>query len=157
MIDEIDRRIIAMLEKDGRRRNTTMAAELEVSEATVRSRIQKLQEAGVLRIVALANPLTLGHQSVRFLVSVRDHSSRRVAESLAEIPTINHVALATGARDLYIESTCRDLDQLSDLLDDIRRIPGVAYVDQLILTQLYKDFSWTGLSGAQGGSATGLA
>lgn len=150
MVDKIDRRLIEMLERDGRRPNTTMAAELEVSEATVRSRINKLSESGILRIVALCNPLTLGHQSVRFLISVRDHSPRTIAQSLAGMPQINHVALATGAQDIYIEATCRDLDQLVSLLDDVRRVPGVANIDQFILTELYKDYSWTGLDGSAG-------
>lgn len=154
MVDDIDRRLIAMLERDGRRRNTTMAAELEVSEATVRSRIVKLNESGILRIVALCNPLTLGHQSVRFLISVRDHSPRSVARVLVAMPMINHVALATGAQDIYIEATCRDLDQLVSLLDDVRRVPGVASIEQFILTELYKDYSWMGLAGRVGQAST---
>ncbi len=154
MVDEIDRRLIAMLERDGRRRNTTMAAELEISEATVRSRIAKLTETGILSIVALCNPLTLGHQSIRFLISIRDHSPRSVARALIAMPMINHVALATGAQDIYLEATCRDLDQLVSLLDDVRRVPGVANIDQFILTKLYKDYSWTGLAGRAGQAST---
>lgn len=154
MVDEIDRRLIAMLERDGRRQNTTMAADLEVSEATVRSRIAKLTESGILRIVALCNPLTLGHQSIRFLISVREHSPRSVASALTKMPMINHVALATGAQDIYLEATCRDLDQLVTLLDDVRRVLGVANIDQFILTELYKDYSWMGLAGRAGQPST---
>jgi Lrp/AsnC family transcriptional regulator, regulator for asnA, asnC and gidA len=157
VIDDIDRGIIALLTRDGRRPYTAIAAELEVSEGTVRSRVGKLQESGILRIVALCSPLTLGHQSVRFQVSVRDHTARSVALSLAGMRMINHVALITGARDIYIETACRDLGQLVTLLDDIRRVPGVAFIDQYILTELYKDYSWMGLRGGLGQSSTSTA
>jgi Lrp/AsnC family transcriptional regulator for asnA, asnC and gidA len=156
MFDETDRGIIAMLSRDGRRTFTSMAAELEVSEATVRGRVSRLQESGALRIVALCNPLTLGHQSVRLFIAVRDHTPRSVGVALMAMPLVNHVALCTGARDVYVEATCRDLDQVRELLDDVRRIPGVATMDLYVLTELFKDYSWVGLRGGvgQGSSAT---
>jgi Lrp/AsnC family transcriptional regulator for asnA, asnC and gidA len=141
VLDSTDHAIVRLLAADGRRPYTSIAAQLEVSEATVRSRVGKLQDSGVLRIVALCSPLTLGHQSVRFLVSVRDYSVRTVAAALAEIRMINHIALITGGRDIYLEATCRDLDQLVDLVDEIRHVAGVDVIDQFILTQLYKDYS----------------
>jgi Lrp/AsnC family transcriptional regulator, regulator for asnA, asnC and gidA len=156
MFDETDRGIIAMLSRDGRRTFTSMAAELEVSEATVRGRVSRLQELGALRIVALCNPLTLGHQSIRLFIAVRDHTPRSVGVALMAMPLVNHVALCTGARDIYVEATCRDLDQVRELLDDVRRIPGVATMDLYVLTELFKDYSWVGLRGGvgQGSSAT---
>jgi len=156
MFDETDRGIVTMLSRDGRRTFTSMAAELEVSEATVRGRVSRLQELGALRIVALCNPLTLGHQSVRLFIAVRDHTPRSVGVALMAMPLVNHVALCTGARDIYVEATCRDLDQVRELLDDVRRIPGVATMDLYVLTELFKDYSWVGLRGGvgQGSSAT---
>jgi len=71
------------------------------------------------------------------------------------MPMIGHVALTTGAHDIYIEATCRDLGQLAELLDDIRRVPGVVKIDQFVLTQLYKDYSWVGLRGQGGQKAVG--
>lgn len=141
MLDAIDRGIIRLLSSDGRRPYTSIAAQLEVSEATVRSRVAKLQDNGVMRIVALCSPLALGHQSIRFLISVRGYSVRTVATALGEIRMVNHIALITGGRDIYVEATCRDLDQLVDLVDEIRHVPGVDVIDQFILTQLYKDYS----------------
>jgi Lrp/AsnC family transcriptional regulator for asnA, asnC and gidA len=153
-MDAIDRGLIALLTRDGRRPFTSIAAELEVSEATIRSRVTKLQDSGILRIVALCSPLLLGHQSLRLLLSVRDHTARSVAQALGQMRMVNHVALITGARDLYLEATCRDVEQLVTLLDDIRRVPGVTFIDQFILTELYKDYSWVGLRGGLGQSST---
>lgn len=153
MIDDTDRKLIELLMRDGRRPFTELGAELDVSEATVRGRVSKLQESGVLKIVALCNPLTLGHQSIRLMIGVRDHSPRAVAKTLAEMAMVNHVALGTGACDIWIEATCRDLDQLVTLLDDVRRVPGVADIDQFVFLELFKDYSWVGLREKSGQAA----
>ncbi len=152
MIDDTDRKLIELLNRDGRRPYTEIAQQLEVSEATIRTRVTRLQDSGILRIVALCNPLTLGHQSVRLMLSVRDHSPRAVAKNLADMAMVNHVALGTGTCDIYIEATCRDLDQLVTLLDDVRRLPGVADIDELVLLELFKDYSWIGLTTSAGQS-----
>jgi Lrp/AsnC family transcriptional regulator, regulator for asnA, asnC and gidA len=150
VFDEIDHQIVEILGRDGRRTFTSVAGQLEVSEATVRGRVTKLVESEALRIVALCNPLTLGHQSIRLFITVRNHTTRSAADALTVMPLVNHVALCTGASDIYVEATCRDLDQIQQLLDDVRRIPGVATVNLHMLTKLYKDYSWVGLSGGTG-------
>ncbi|MCU1569716.1 MAG: Lrp/AsnC family transcriptional regulator [Naasia sp.] len=155
MLDSTDHGIIRLLATDGRRPYTSIAAQLEVSEATVRTRVGKLHDTGVLRIVALCSPLTLGHQSVRFLISVRDYSVRAVASTLAQIRMVNHIALITGGRDIYLEATCRDLEQLVDLVDEIRHVAGVDEIDQFILTELYKDYSSVAERGRLGTSVLG--
>ncbi|MEV6591539.1 Lrp/AsnC family transcriptional regulator [Streptomyces acidicola] len=155
MIDDLDRKIMQTLTRDGRTPYTALARDLGVSEATVRQRVSRLQESGALRIVALCNPLTLGHQSVRLMVRVRDLTPRAVAKSLADMPMINHVALCAGSQDIFLEGTCRDQAQLVQLLDDIRMLPGVSRVQVLLLLELFKDYSWNGLDSAVGQSEAG--
>lgn len=153
--DELDKRLVELLVEDGRRAYTEMAAIVGVSEATVRTRVQRLTGTGFLRIVALCNPLTLGHQSVRLMLTVEGLRPRQVAKSLASLPMIGHVSLTSGAYDVYLEATTRDLSQLVELLDEIRRTPGVAAIDQYVLTRLYKDYSWDGLRDQSGQRALG--
>ncbi|MGW3956393.1 Lrp/AsnC family transcriptional regulator [Streptomyces sp. NPDC004752] len=155
MIDELDRNIVRSLTRDGRTPYTTLARELGVSEATVRQRVARLQESGALRIVALCNPLTLGHQSVRLMVRVQDLTPRAVAKSLADMPMVNHVALCAGSQDVFLEGTCRDQAQLVQLLDEIRMLPGVSRVQVLLLLELFKDYSWNGLDSAVGQAVAG--
>ncbi|PVE13372.1 Lrp/AsnC family transcriptional regulator [Streptomyces scopuliridis] len=154
MIDDLDRGIMRILTRNGRTPYTAVARELGTSEATVRQRVTRLQESGALRIVALCNPLTLGHQSVRLMIRVRDLTPRAVAKSLADLPMINHVALCAGSQDIFLEGTCRDQAQLVQLLDDIRMLPGVSEVQVLLLLELFKDYSWSGLASAVGQGVT---
>ncbi|MGR4009442.1 Lrp/AsnC family transcriptional regulator [Leucobacter sp. 1207-22] len=153
MLDELDRRLIMLLARDGRRSFASLAEELEVSQSTVRSRLAKLREDDVLQIVALCNALLLGHQVVRLLLRVRNLTPRSVADSLLGIQHINHVALVAGSHDLYLEATCRDQPQLIELMDEIRRQPGVASIQPIIVTSLAKDYTWEGLRGTAGQNA----
>ncbi|NYJ76556.1 Lrp/AsnC family transcriptional regulator [Allobranchiibius huperziae] len=153
-MDDIDRSIIAALEEDGRVPFTQLGRDLGISESAVRQRVVKLQENGQVRIVALCNPLSLGHQPVRLLVKVHDLSPRVVAKSLCAVRAINHVALTAGGHDIYVEATCRDQAQLLEILDHVRMMTGVADVRTLLLLELTKDYSWTGLVNAVGRNLT---
>lgn len=152
MIDDLDRRLIELLARDGRRSFASLAEELGVSQSTVRSRLAKLQEDDVIAVVALCNALLLGHQVVRLLLRVRNLTPRAVADGLVGISQINHVALVAGSHDLYLEATCRDQPQLIALMDEIRRHPGVAAIQPIIVTSLAKDYTWAGLRGTAGQS-----
>lgn len=152
MIDDLDRRLIELLARDGRRPFASMAEELGISQTTVRARVAKLQDDDVVMIVALCNALLLGHQVVRLLLRIRNLTPRSVADGLVGISQINHVALVAGSHDLYLEATCRDQPQLIALLDEIRRHPGVASIQPIIVTSLAKDYSGGGLRGTAGQS-----
>jgi len=152
VIDDLDRRLIKLLARDGRRPFTSIADELGVSQSTVRARVAKLQDDGIVMIVAICNALLLGHQVVRLLLRVRNLTPLAVADGLAGISQINHVALVAGSHDLYLEATCRDQDQLISLMDEIRRHPGVASIQPIIVTSLAKDYTWDGLRGVAGQS-----
>lgn len=154
MLDDLDRKLLGLLARDGRQAHTSLAESLGVSAGTIKTRMDKLQNDEVLRIVALCNPLTLGHQSLRLMITVRDLTPRAVARLLKELTMINHVALCAGAQDIYLEATCKDTEQLVDLLDEIRAMPGIARIEALVLLELFKDYSWTGLSTSTGQEPT---
>ena len=59
-IDDVDRRIIALLQADGRRPNVDIAQELSLAEGTVRKRLERILTDGVLRITAVVDPARVG-------------------------------------------------------------------------------------------------
>lgn len=154
MIDGLDRNLIELLARDGRRSFTALSNDLGVSQSTVRARLARLRGEGLMQIVALCNALLLGHQVVRLMLRVRNVTPSAVADGLASIEQINRIALVTGAHDLYLEATCRDQTQLIELMDEVRRYPGVATIQPVIVTSLAKDYSWAGLRGTAGQSVS---
>ena len=61
--DDLNRRIIAMLQKDGRRAFSEIAQELGVSEGTIRNRVSGMKHAGMLRIVAIVDPVAAEYKT----------------------------------------------------------------------------------------------
>ena len=60
VIDDVDKAIIEQLQQDGRLPYTKLGTAVGLSEAAVRQRVQRLVESGVVQIVAVTDPLTLG-------------------------------------------------------------------------------------------------
>src|SRR5258708_31770757 len=83
-IDEIDQKIIDALQIDGRRPFTKLAAELGISEASVRQRVSHLINTQVMQIVAVTNPVKLGY-SMAGMIGIRVTGERlfEVAEQIS--------------------------------------------------------------------------
>ena len=102
--DETDWKIISIL-KEGYVPNNTIALELGVSEGTVRARLKKLKEAGILQIRALINPDVLENKQL-VLVAMRVAESKlldRKAEELSHLKNVLSVSIASGRYDLIAE------------------------------------------------------
>jgi Lrp/AsnC family transcriptional regulator for asnA, asnC and gidA len=143
-IDEIDRRIIGLLQRDGRRPYGAIAEHVGLSEAAVRRRVQRLRDAGVMQIVAITDPLQLGY-SREALVGIRVHGDvRLVADKIASIEEANYVVMTAGSFDLIAELIAVDDDALVHLLNDsIRSIPGVTEVETFLYLKLAKQtYTW---------------
>ncbi len=143
-LDTIDREIINLLQQDGRRPYGTIAAEVGLSEAGVRRRVQRLRDLGVMQIVAITDPLQLGFGR-EALVGIRVHGDvRQVAEKVAAIDEANYVVMTAGSFDLIAEVVAVDDDALLHLLNDsIRSIPGVTEVETFVYLKLSKQtYNW---------------
>ena len=144
VLDETNKRIIEQLQRDGRMSYAALAKIVGLSEAAVRQRVQRLLEAGVMQIVAVTDPLTLGfaRQVMIGLKVVGD--LRTVAEALAAIPEVDYVVICAGGYDLLAELVCIDDDHLLHLLNDaIRPIPGVRTTETFVYLKLTKQtYAW---------------
>ncbi len=144
VLDDVDRQIISVLQRDGRCPYGTIAEQVGLSEAAVRRRVQRLREAGIMEIVAVTDPLQLGF-SREALVGIRVQGDvRLVADKLAAIDEINYVVLCAGSFDILAELVTVDDDSLVHLLNDsIRSIPGVIEVETFLYLKLAKQtFNW---------------
>jgi Lrp/AsnC family transcriptional regulator for asnA, asnC and gidA len=143
-LDDVDRSIIQQLQVDGRRTYTRLAAETGLSEAAVRQRVQRLLDAGVMSVVAITDPLTVGMQRMAMIGLKVEGDLRAVAKQLADIPQIDYVVIASGAYDIIVEVTCADDHDLLEILNDnIRSLPGVRSTDTFVLLQMVKQtYTW---------------
>jgi Lrp/AsnC family transcriptional regulator for asnA, asnC and gidA len=143
-LDDVDRKIIGVLQGDGRCPYGTIADQVGLSEAAVRRRVQRLRETGIMEIVAITDPLQLGF-SREALVGIRVQGDvRLVADKIAAIDEVNYVVLCAGSFDVLAELVTVDDDSLVHLLNDsIRSIPGVTEVETFLYLKLAKQtFNW---------------
>ncbi|WP_320045320.1 Lrp/AsnC family transcriptional regulator [uncultured Desulfobacter sp.] len=145
-LDRIDREIIKLLQKDGRISNTDMAKAIDVSEATVRTRLSRLINDEIIQIVAVSNPLKLGFNVVGHLrVHVEIGRIDQVAAQLKEIHALWFIVSTSGAStgidaEFNVESMA-DLNEL--VLNQVGKISGVTSVETtLTLDFVKRRYNW---------------
>jgi Lrp/AsnC family transcriptional regulator for asnA, asnC and gidA len=144
MLDELNKQIIELLQHDGRMSYAALAKVVGLSEAAVRQRVQRLLDGGVMQIVAVTDPLTLGFAR-QVMVGIKvEGDMRSVADQLAHIPEVDYVVICAGAYDLLAELVCTDDAHLLALLNDkIRTIPGVTGTETFVYLKLAKQtYAW---------------
>lgn len=144
-IDTTDRKMIELLQQDGRLSNTVIARRLGISEATVRNRLSWLISEGVIQIVAVSNPLKIGYEAVGILKIRTDVKKLdAVIEALKQINAVWFAVQTTGEADIHAEFVTPSIEALNTLLyQQIYTIDGVLSAEvSLILNYLKRDYNW---------------
>jgi Lrp/AsnC family transcriptional regulator, regulator for asnA, asnC and gidA len=144
VLDDLSKAIIEQLQQDGRRAYATIGKAVGLSEAAVRQRVQKLQESGVIQIVAVTDPLQLGFRREAMIGVRADGDVLAVADALAEMQEIDYVVITAGSFDLLVEAVCEDDDHLLELVGRrIRSLPGVRSTETFVYMKLRKQhYNW---------------
>jgi Lrp/AsnC family transcriptional regulator for asnA, asnC and gidA len=143
--DPIDEQVVALLRTNGRRTNSELARHLGVTEGAVRKKLKKLSAAGVLQVVAVADPQKLGYViDVFCAVQVAPGQTVAAAESLAALDAVRYAALATGPYDIVLEAMFRTQDEVLDFLTKtLPAIPGITrYETWHVLKVIKRNYDW---------------
>jgi Lrp/AsnC family transcriptional regulator for asnA, asnC and gidA len=144
-LDDIDRGIIQRLQYDGRLPFTQIAAELGLSEGTVRRRVKRLTESGLLQIVAVVEPQFLGWNAAGMIgVTVQSGQIDAVAHQIAQFPEVSYLFMVSGEFDLFVEVYCRDMDHfVSFLSQELQQVSGVVHTRTFMILKMYKlSYRW---------------
>jgi DNA-binding Lrp family transcriptional regulator len=144
-LSDMERAIVAYLQRDGRIPFRTLAAELGVTETTVYRRTQQLMDAGYFRILGVVDPLRLGDGHVVLAgISCDPTMARQVAAALAARAEMRFVALVTGTFDVVCELVAPDRAHLTKLLVEILpAIPGLRTINTSWVLHTYlTNFLW---------------
>jgi len=142
-LDDVDRALIEALQQNGRDSFRRIAGEVGVSEATIRSRYQRLCDDGIVQVTAVTNPLGLGFDAMA-MVGVRTSGPPEdVAERIAQLEEADYVVVAAGQFDLLVELVCVDRRHLLDVTNRIRALDGVASTETFVYLELHKQlYDW---------------
>ncbi|RJP80465.1 MAG: Lrp/AsnC family transcriptional regulator [Desulfobacteraceae bacterium] len=139
-IDQIDSRMIRLLQKDGRISNIEISKQLSISEATVRSRLKRLIDGGYIQIVAVSNPLKLGFNITGDLyIHIEMKKIEKVIQELRKIKELWYIVMTTGDTDINAEFVVKTLEDLNDLVyNRINRIDGILRVETSVIMKFIK-------------------
>lgn len=140
ILDALDHRLIAMLARDARVSNRKIAIELGVTEGTVRGRIKRLQQDGLIAFTAITG-LEMGKRSRLAFINVQGDVDRvrEIAEAISELPLINAVLITMGQFNITAMCLFDDLETLVDTASDqILGIGGVHHVETSIAVKTIK-------------------
>jgi Lrp/AsnC family transcriptional regulator for asnA, asnC and gidA len=143
-MDELDAAIVALLQEDGRRPYGELGEAVGLSEAATRQRVNRLRESGLMRIVAVTDPVALGRGVVATIGLRVSGDTREAAARLARIPEIEYVVATAGRFDVIVELVCATEEELLGVLnDDIRSIPEVRELEVFMHLRTEKNvFAW---------------
>ena len=133
-MDELDRKIIALLQRDGRASNAKIAREVGVSEGTVRRRLRRLVQQDVVKIVAVPNLEKLGYATTALVgLQTGPGKSDEVADAIASLDEAQYVAITTGAYDIFIWAGLESAESLGAFLrNKIGNIEGVQRTETFV-------------------------
>ncbi|GCD34514.1 transcriptional regulator [Streptomyces chrestomyceticus JCM 4735] len=143
-IDSVSLAIIEQLQEDGRRPYAAIGKAVGLSEAAVRQRVQKLLDQGVMQIVAVTDPLTVGFRRQAMVGINVEGDLDPVADALTAMEEVEYVVMTAGSFDLLIEIVCEDDDHLLEMINKrIRTLPGVRTTESFVYLKLRKQtYTW---------------
>ena len=142
--DDLNRRIVSMLQVDGRRSYASIARELEVSEGAVRARVNQLRHDNQLRFIAVVDPVELGYTSWGMLgITVTAGTSpHELACYFTAQPEVTYVMVVAAKYDLLVEICCQKTAELGEFLEQHCYSSGkIAAVEMMVGLRLYKWFA----------------
>jgi Lrp/AsnC family transcriptional regulator for asnA, asnC and gidA len=140
-VDEIDRQIIDALHKDGRVAFAQIAELLSVSPGMIRLRYNRLIEQGVLKVVAITNPLRMGFKTMAMIgIRVDGRKLLDAAEKISRLEEVIYLVVSSGRFDLFAEVVCRDHeDLLRFITEKLSTIDGVRDSESFMHLKIVKE------------------
>lgn len=139
-LDAIDRGIVEALRADGRTNNSVIAARLGIAEGTVRQRMRKLTEAGVVKVSALVNPEIISEHQL-CMIGIKVAESQRLeatAQAVSQLPEVRSVAIVTGRYDLLVELLVDSNHGLIRFLSEsLAKVSGIQSSETFLLLKTY--------------------
>ncbi len=145
ILDDLDKKILAYLQREGRTTFVTLASYLGVSEGTIRKRVKRLEENDVMKTMGVTDPLKMGLDTVAFVwFKIDRHYMDSVIEALQSLSSVRYLVVTTGGHDLVAMVVLPSRTKLVSLLnEELANIEGIVSTETSIVLQIHKQiFDW---------------
>jgi DNA-binding Lrp family transcriptional regulator len=135
MMDDLDRKLLALLRADSRKPVAALAAALKVSRGTVQNRIDRMVAKGLIIGFTLKVRPDAEADRVRAImaIAVEGERSGAVLKALRGFPQVDAVHMTNGRWDMLAELNTEGLNDFSRLLDQVRLIEGISATETSLL------------------------
>jgi Lrp/AsnC family transcriptional regulator for asnA, asnC and gidA len=139
-LDPTERRMVELLQEDGRLSVAELARELNVTEVTARRKLKRLLADGVIRVVATVDPFDVGYETPVIIgLKVERGKLDAVASAISRYPQVRYVGASTGRVDLIVEIVTRTNQDLADfLMNELQAIDGITDSETNLIVRIYK-------------------
>ena len=140
--DDLNQRIVRLLQDDGRAAYDVIAQKLGVSGGTVRNRVARMREAGMLRIVAVVDPVAVDYEADAMLgvKTAPGIAPAAIAQRLDPHPAVVYIMWVSGRFDLLVEVVCDEETELATFLNEhIHGQPDIAHVEVMTRIGMFKN------------------
>lgn len=145
-LDKTDKKIVDLLIQDGRAASADIARQLgDVSERSVRYRVDRLIKEGVIQICAIVQPEAIGYSVIGdVFIEVEPNLVQQVAHQMVDFENVSYVASSIGENDISVQVVARNNTELYQFVTSvIGKIPGVRKTTTSIVPFKLKDvYQW---------------
>lgn len=140
-MDDLDHRLLALLRNDARRSVASLAGELDVSRATIRVRLDRLLQSGVISgfTIVVSDQSERNHVRAMMLIAVEGRGVDKVMKRLQGYPEVRRLHSTNGRWDIVAELVTDTLASFDGLLNRIRLIDSITSTETSILLSSPKD------------------
>jgi Lrp/AsnC family transcriptional regulator, leucine-responsive regulatory protein len=141
-LGELDRKILAMLQREGRRSFADIGREVGLSTPAVKRRVDRLEVAGVIRgyaAVVDASRLGLGFEAIAEVYCADRTAPHDVLASVEGIPEVVSAVTVSGEPDAVLRVQVDDIRHLERLIETLRRRPNVVRTRTMIVLSVLVD------------------
>jgi len=144
-LDKTDKKILNILQKDGRITNAKLAKKIGMSPPPTLERVKKLEKSGVIRkYVALIDPVSIGKNTFTFVsVSLIEHEKKKISDFYKTVQKIDEIMechLVTGDADYLLKIAVKDIKAYEQLLiQKLLVIPNVHHFKTIVVLSTHKN------------------
>ncbi len=138
-IDQLDLKIIKLLQQNGRIAYSDIARSIDAPEATIRYRVKRLIDEKIISISAFINTGKIKHENVAYieLETKPDFLDSDINELLA-MENISYIASATGEFDIMLEYIYQDNGDLLNFINTLKQNPNVNRLSSRTILKIHK-------------------
>jgi DNA-binding Lrp family transcriptional regulator len=139
-MDQLTKKIIAILRRDGRASYSDIARELDTTRDYVASRVNPLFQSGELRVIAAPHPRVLGLTVSAHLSLKISGDAHAIVKALEHLESLVFISVAAGAYQIIVETELHSMTELGQQVSMIRALDGVLEVQVLLYERVLRSF-----------------